>query len=521
MNAPPSRSPRPRRPLLAALVGLALPAAPTLALLVAPSCDGAGPGDAAQPAVTAAREQAPAVAEPTPTPAPEPTAAEPPAAGPTAEAPAEPAGPPPPIGLREATRTILAYSAPRYGSDMRGRIDIGSAFAIRGMVEGTGCGGDGWALVDNDSYACLKNAAVTEAAPIQRPPVPEGLLVPYIYAKPNADRKGKLLAEVPRYRNKAALLAGKEPVDYLAANHQYAFVEELTIPGHGDFLRDEDDQLVPVKDMKFEKPSEFHGRVLADKPVPAGLAAAWVISREADLRREPKIKAKIEGRLEYHAPLDVKPAVIGGGGSRWIEVPGAYGPDVPGYVEANKVRVWTNGLVETDIGDDEMWIDVDLGQQMLAVMRGQSPTFITLVSSGTGHKPNTATPKGLYRIRNKLAYGPMRNRPEDAEESPYHVEAVPWVQYFFKRFALHGAYWHNGFGHRKSHGCVNLAPRDARYVFERTGPGLPAGWMTAYEHADKPGSVVRVRKGLEPVPDRRTEHDTGPDDAPLLARAEG
>jgi hypothetical protein len=153
-------------------------------------------------------------------------------------------------------------------------------------------------------------------------------------------------------------------------------------------------------------------------------------------------------------------------------------------------------------------------------MRGQQPVFITLVSSGTGHTPNTATPRGVYRIRNKLAYGPMRNRPEDAEDSPYHVEAVPWVQYFYRRFALHAAYWHDGFGHRKSHGCVNLSPRDARYVFERTGPELPPGWMTAYEHGDRPGSVVRVRKGVEPSPDRRTEPEPAGDDDELMARAD-
>lgn len=520
MHAPNARSPRPRRPLLAALAGLALPAVPTLAVLLGPSCDSADDSEPPQPPPTVTREEpaAPADAATPGRPA-EPAPVE------VAAAPSEPAAaeqpPPAPIGIRLASRTILAYAAPRYGSDMRGRIDLGSTFAIYGMVEGTGCSGEGWARVDHDSYACLKHALVDDRAPVQRPILPEGLLVPYIYAKPKADRKGNLLAEVPRHRNRAALLSGREPVDYLVANRQYAFVEELEIPGHGEFLRDEDDQLVPTGELKFEKPSEFHGRELATRPIPDGLAPAWAISREADLRRAPSLKAKIEGRLEYHQALDAKPDVVSGGGSRWIEIPDALGAGVPGYVEASKVRVWTPGLAQDDIADDEIWVDVDLAQQTLALMKGQKPTFITLVSSGTGHKPNTATPKGVYRIRNKLAYGPMRNRPEDAEDSPYHVEAVPWVQYFYKRFALHGAYWHNGFGHRKSHGCVNLAPRDAKYVFERTGPHLPAGWMSTYEHADRPGSVVRVRKGTEPVPDRRTEPESGPDDEPLLARADG
>jgi len=175
------------------------------------------------------------------------------------------------------------------------------------------------------------------------------------------------------------------------------------------------------------------------------------------------------------------------------------------------VRWFEPGPTLSNVGDGETWIDVDLGQQILAVMQGQQPTFITLISSGTGAKPNTTTPRGIYRIRNKMAFGAMRNRPEDAAETPYHVEAVPWVQYFYRRFALHGAYWHNGFGHRKSHGCVNLAPRDARYVYGLTTPNVPPGWMSSYEHAGEIGSVVRVRKGQEVGEDRRQINDVEQD----------
>lgn len=520
MHTPRARSSR-ARPWLTALTGAALPLAPTLLALFGPSCDAAQDEPPPTPPPTLTRDTP---AEPAPPPLTADAAPPPPAAGPDAapaDAPAELADEAPkPIGLRLASRTLLAYAAPSYGSDLRGRIDLGNTLAIYAMVEGTGCTGEGWALADHGSYVCLKNAVASEQAPVQHPIVPEGLVVPYIYAKPRADRKGNLLAEVPRYRNKSAYVSGREPVDLLVANHQYAFVAEENVPGFGKVVVDEDDQVVPITDLKFEKPSDFFGRELADAPVPEGMAAAWAISREAVLRREPKLKAPVEGQLAYHQRLDVKPAVIGGGGSRWLEVPDGLGAGVPGYVESNKLRVWAPGPELAGLADDEVWIDVDLGQQILAMMRGQQATFVTLVSSGTGHKPNTSTPKGIYRIRHKVAHGPMRNRPEDADDSPYHVEAVPWVQYFYKRFALHGAYWHNGFGHRKSHGCVNLAPRDARYVFERTGPQLPPGWMVAYEHAERPGTVVRVRKGQEPVPDRRTEHEPGPDESALLARAE-
>ena len=70
-------------------------------------------------------------------------------------------------------------------------------------------------------------------------------------------------------------------------------------------------------------------------------------------------------------------------------------------------------------------------------------------------------------------------------------------------FALHAAFWHNKFGRRRSHGCVNLAPLDAARVFAATSPAMPPGWTFVYEHEDEPGTTVRIRKGTAPVVDRR------------------
>ena len=51
---------------------------------------------------------------------------------------------------------------------------------------------------------------------------------------------------------------------------------------------------------------------------------------------------------------------------------------------------------------------------------------------------------------------------------------MPFVQYFTEGFALHGAYWHDDFGTPRSHGCVNLAPVDAAWLFRFTDPEVPA-----------------------------------------------
>jgi hypothetical protein len=137
-------------------------------------------------------------------------------------------------------------------------------------------------------------------------------------------------------------------------------------------------------------------------------------------------------------------------------------------------------------GNDQ-WFDVDVGEQVLVAYRGQTAQYATLVSSGRG----SPTPLGNYPVWAKVASMDMAN--QDYEDKPYMVQGVPWVMLFQGHNALHGAYWHDRFGNRKSHGCVNLAPLDARWVFEWAGPTLPQGW-TGYLPPDLDLSpVVHVR----------------------------
>jgi lipoprotein-anchoring transpeptidase ErfK/SrfK len=45
--------------------------------------------------------------------------------------------------------------------------------------------------------------------------------------------------------------------------------------------------------------------------------------------------------------------------------------------------------------------------------------------------------------------------------------------YFDGGISLHGTYWHDLFGYRQSHGCVNLSISDARWIFEWSQAGQP------------------------------------------------
>ena len=97
--------------------------------------------------------------------------------------------------------------------------------------------------------------------------------------------------------------------------------------------------------------------------------------------------------------------------------------------------------------------------------------------------------------------------------SPAGAADVPWTMYYDGNYAIHTSYWHDGFGGPRSHGCVNLAPRDAKLLFRWSSPDVPAGWIAVYGDEDNPGSMVRVRSRRTPEPEfrgyARTLHDRG------------
>ncbi len=132
----------------------------------------------------------------------------------------------------------------------------------------------------------------------------------------------------------------------------------------------------------------------------------------------------------------------------------------------------------------ERWIDINITKQTLMLVEGTEPVYATLISTGEAGledpSRSTATKRGIFRIHTKHLTATM-DSDEVGEE--FELRDVPYVQYFDKEgYALHGAYWHDRFGVPKSHGCINLAPEDARRVFHWTSPAVPVGWHGAMVH---------------------------------------
>ena len=74
----------------------------------------------------------------------------------------------------------------------------------------------------------------------------------------------------------------------------------------------------------------------------------------------------------------------------------------------------------------------------------------------------------------------------------YYLPNVPSNMFFYKGYAIHGAYWHNNFGHPMSHGCVNSPLSSVTQLFEWAGPVVPSGQNVTRATAENPGSRVYI-----------------------------
>jgi L,D-transpeptidase-like protein len=173
-----------------------------------------------------------------------------------------------------------------------------------------------------------------------------------------------------------------------------------------------------------------------------------------------------------------------------------YGETADGsWVKLSQIRSTSPGPLPLDLKPNERWIDVNLSTQTVVAFEGDKAIYATLISSGRESKikdKDHRTPTGEWRIREKHITTTMDGDGSAAGDLPYSIEDVPYVMYFFRSYATHGAFWHQNFGSQMSHGCVNLAPLDAKYLFFFADPPLPKGWHGVHATEASPGSRVVV-----------------------------
>ena len=118
-------------------------------------------------------------------------------------------------------------------------------------------------------------------------------------------------------------------------------------------------------------------------------------------------------------------------------------------------------------------------EQTLAVYDQGQLVYATMIA--TGVDPFFTKP-GLFQIQVKKDTETMTGAFTADKSDYYYLDKVPWTMYFDGARALHAAYWRALFGYEQSHGCVNLSPGDAHWLFDWAKVG---DWVYVWDPSGK------------------------------------
>lgn len=328
-----------------------------------------------------------------------------------------------------------------------------------------GCAGV-WAELQGGGGVCDGDGVTVSdapAAPAGRTLSPDlAVALPYRYAKisgPGVARLGRL----PTRAEARRLARGDMPADLPHEATSGVVFVALDRPyevGGISYHRTLDGDYVAEDDLVEVEPPATVGQPLFEAALP--IAFVWVDG--APVHEKTSTGMRVTGIAERTARFEVA-RTIEHEGETWVELADG------SLMRRADVRLAEAIAAPAEIEPDERWIHIDLDEQLLVAYEGEAPVYVTLVSSG---KDGYDTPAGSYRIRRK--YISRRMRGPDPDAGTYDIAEVPWAMYYHRGYALHGAYWHDEFGQVRSHGCTNLPPEAARWLFRWTAPDVPEGW---------------------------------------------
>lgn len=233
-------------------------------------------------------------------------------------------------------------------------------------------------------------------------------------------------------------------VGFIAAGFNYVSITNESV----GWVEINANQWVPASDVATVQPSTFSGVFVNPD---SSYTMAWVVypvrpstypggPENPDATRLPKYS-----RFNIYTTVEID-------GWRWYLI----GPEM--WVK--QVYVAKALFIERPEGVKGRWFAVDLYEQVLVAYENDTPVFATLISSGL---PDWETNEGTFQTWARIANAPMSGA--EGQEDFYSLENVPWTLYFDNDISLHGTYWHDGFGYRHSHGCVNLTITDSHWAF--------------------------------------------------------
>ncbi len=309
-------------------------------------------------------------------------------------------------------------------------------------------------------WAGVAAASVPEQedpAPVARQDVPADVL-PWTYGR-------VVTAEAPVFESPEAALANT-PKRTLGTGFIFVNLVEGLQAGDQALYRIRSGEYIRAVDVAPIEVTRFRGVAITAAP---SRAFGWVV-RAVRPSPLPGVVADRSVKRIARATLIQIYGTVAVDGWNWYQV----GPNQ--WIEQRNVSVVN--INPTPQGVSGRWIQVDLYEQTMVAYDGDTPIYATLVSSGLD---KWRTEPGLFQVYARLKADRMSGTYAPDRSDYYALEMVPWVMYFDGDRALHGEYWHDGLGFKRSHGCVNLSPADARWLFDWSEMGT---WVWVYDPSD-------------------------------------
>ncbi|MFH1185065.1 MAG: L,D-transpeptidase family protein [Chloroflexota bacterium] len=159
------------------------------------------------------------------------------------------------------------------------------------------------------------------------------------------------------------------------------------------------------------------------------------------------------------------------------------------YVDSADMRLVPHDeltALSPEVANARKVVHVDTATQTVTAFEDNTAVLAARCSSGG---KGTKTPLGDFLTYHKGPSIHMTNDGAPGAGRGYDLPGVPWVTFFTGTgVSFHGTYWHNDYGTPRSHGCVNLLPEDAKFLYRWTSPLVPPD--ERYLHL--PGTGTRV-----------------------------
>ncbi len=202
-----------------------------------------------------------------------------------------------------------------------------------------------------------------------------------------------------------------------------------------------------------------------------------------DAHEEPDSISDVAHRLYFESVHWIMGSIIGADGQTWYRLLDDKW-NLSYYIPARHMRLIPDeelAPLSLDVPEADKRIEVNLTRQLVLAYEGSRLVYAARAATGSRYRRGRwSTPIGHFITSYKR---PTRHMAAgDIAASGFDLPGVPWVVYITKSgISFHGTYWHNDYGHPRSHGCINLTPQAAKWLYRWTLPGVKPGKQFAYE----------------------------------------